>query len=348
MPITIGETGWKSFPAGGEVYRAHPVNQKMYYQFLQSWLAETPPCSSSGQSSGYGGYGGRSGYGGYGGYGGGRGGWNDWQSCSMPLTRPANIFYFEAFDEPWKGGDDGWGLWDVNRKEKFVLWSTETDGFDANTEVALPAPPNDDAEYYAAVVITEPVTAWRFMLYSESYDPWLDAMPNAGSLWNAWESTATIEQTDVAAYEGSFSQRITPHPVAWGWGMALALGEPANLINFNVPTGFLNFSIATTYPGKLEVGFYTGTGAESSGVDAYLTIEPGQYGYENDGIWHEVTIPVSAIAAVAAPSYGMPATATLNMRQVTQGFVIADRYGVTGNAAGNTTPILVDHIYWSK
>ena len=30
-------------------------------------------------------------------------------------TGPRNIVYFEAFDEPWKQGDDGWGLFNVQR-----------------------------------------------------------------------------------------------------------------------------------------------------------------------------------------------------------------------------------------
>ncbi|MEW6704072.1 MAG: glycosyl hydrolase family 17 protein [Pseudomonadota bacterium] len=34
---------------------------------------------------------------------------------------PKQIFYFEAFDEPWKGDDDGWGLFDVNRKARCVV-----------------------------------------------------------------------------------------------------------------------------------------------------------------------------------------------------------------------------------
>ena len=36
-------------------------------------------------------------------------------------TGPKNIFWFEAFDEPWKGGDDGWGLFNVNRQARFVV-----------------------------------------------------------------------------------------------------------------------------------------------------------------------------------------------------------------------------------
>jgi hypothetical protein len=31
------------------------------------------------------------------------------------------MFYFAAFDEPWKEADDNWGLWDAERKRKPVL-----------------------------------------------------------------------------------------------------------------------------------------------------------------------------------------------------------------------------------
>lgn len=65
MPIVIGETGWKAVASNGELYRAHPVNQKMYFDRLSTWADA-----------------GRAGAG------------------------PKAIFYFEAFDEPWKGSDD--------------------------------------------------------------------------------------------------------------------------------------------------------------------------------------------------------------------------------------------------
>jgi exo-beta-1,3-glucanase (GH17 family) len=34
---------------------------------------------------------------------------------------PKQIFWFEAFDEPWKGEDDGWGLFDVQRVPRPVV-----------------------------------------------------------------------------------------------------------------------------------------------------------------------------------------------------------------------------------
>ena len=39
-------------------------------------------------------------------------------------TAPKAIFYFDAFDEGWKGNDDGWGLWDSARAARYGLCGT--------------------------------------------------------------------------------------------------------------------------------------------------------------------------------------------------------------------------------
>lgn len=98
IPILIGEAGWKSkthVPTGAkaederyeenytEQYFASPVNQKIFYDNLINWV-----------------------------YGDGK-----------DANSPKAAFYFEAFDEPWKDDDDNWGLFNVNRKAKYVIWS---------------------------------------------------------------------------------------------------------------------------------------------------------------------------------------------------------------------------------
>jgi exo-beta-1,3-glucanase (GH17 family) len=88
LPIVLGEVGWKSTPAltnmadTTEVYRAHPVNEKMFYDNLMAWV-----------------YGNK-------------------KNTNSPLA----AFYFEGFDEPWKQDDDGWGLFDANRNAKYAVW----------------------------------------------------------------------------------------------------------------------------------------------------------------------------------------------------------------------------------
>jgi exo-beta-1,3-glucanase (GH17 family) len=91
MPIILTETGWKARqtnPASEiEQYAARPANQKWYYDLLY----------------------------------GNPGRYSSWQGS---VGGPSMIFYFEAFDEPWKGIDDGWGLWDVDRDARYVLCGT--------------------------------------------------------------------------------------------------------------------------------------------------------------------------------------------------------------------------------
>ena len=127
-----------------------------------------------------------------------------------------------------------------------------------------------------------------------------------------------------------------------------------NLTNFET-AGRLNFSVRTTYPGKVEIGFPTGTTTTSTAYDVYLPIDPANnpYGYKNDGAWHQVSIPISAITPYGKMAFGMtdPSKSSFYLTKVTNPFVIADRYAVTGKTtgfAGNTEKIFVDAVYWSK
>jgi exo-beta-1,3-glucanase (GH17 family) len=88
LPIVIGEAGWKTSPTDTtddptERYRAHQVNQAMFYGPFVDWV-----------------------------YG-----------ASKDSSSPVAAFPFEAFDEPWKDVDDGWGLFDVNRKARYAMWT---------------------------------------------------------------------------------------------------------------------------------------------------------------------------------------------------------------------------------
>ena len=113
----------------------------------------------------------------------------------------------------------------------------------------------------------------------------------------------------------------------------------------------MNFSIKTTYPGKIEVGFATGSGATA--YDVYIPLTPGdQYGYNNDNNWHTVSIPIKDIKPFgnkASGQEGSP-TSVFDLTKVTSPFVIADRFGRTGNnqASASNTKIFVDNIFWQK
>jgi hypothetical protein len=170
---------------------------------------------------------------------------------------------------------------------------------------------------------------------------------------NAWENgtTANAKEVNESSGDGNKSIQVNPTPASWGWGMTWSVaGVDTDLSNFTSSNARLNFRIKTTYPGKLEIGFLTGATTDSTARDVYLPIASGEYGYQNDGAWHLVSVPVSALIVKGAPAFNMPSTAVLQMSRVSNLFVIADRYDKTGKAqnANVTTPILVDGIHWTR
>ena len=306
MPMLIGETGWAAVDTNGGpnlAFRAHPVNQKMYYLAMEKWARETKTTGG-----------------------------------------PVNFFYFEAFDEPWKGDDNWFGLFTVGRKARYVVQGLYPSSLwdEAYTDA--------DAIHWLPIS-SKKVTADRFTVYAESFvlneeRPWWVA--------NAWDGTATrAEVTDAAPPDGSQSSVITPRPRFWGWGMPFEVKE-SNLSTStsydmsDFTAGTINFSIKTTTPGIVEVGFVTGRYSDSSEKEVFMPIAPGEHGYMNDGAWHKVSIPVSVLLAKAG-GRGLQGQTT-NMKEVTTAFVIADRYAFTGKANNSniTTPIHIDAIYWQR
>lgn len=313
-PIVIGETGWKAEASGGELQRAHPVNQKMFFDGLNAWVAQARTGGSG----------------------------------------PKAVFWFEAFDEPWKGSDDKWGLFNVNRQARYALQSRLPQSqWEPGTYTAA------DAVHFIETATSGPVTASRYTLYADATTAG-EARPGAAVATYGWDSPATAyagegttqEATGDSAATNHFYE-IGPAPAVWGWGLILNLtNASADLSNF--AGGRLNFSIKTTYPGKLEFGFFTGAATDGSGYDVYLAVDPASnaYGYRNDGTWRQVSIPVADIVARGAKASCCQnsSTSRLDLARVTSPFVIADRYGVTGKANGTNdrTKIYIDAVYWSR
>ncbi|MBN2657366.1 MAG: hypothetical protein JXR86_09920 [Spirochaetales bacterium] len=102
LPIVIGETGWKHMVGSENLMynRAHPVNAAMYYNSMVDWVYGSERSTNP-------------------------------DPAAAALEGPMAIFYFEAFDEPWKGGDDGWGLFDKDRQANYAIYSQPGSTFTA-------------------------------------------------------------------------------------------------------------------------------------------------------------------------------------------------------------------------
>jgi len=299
LPMVIGETGWAAVDtAGGPTlaFRAHPVNQKMYFDAMQAWAAE-----------------GRRGNG------------------------PQAVFFFQAFDEPWKQGDDGWGLFNTNRQARYVVQGLGTCGVTWACEPG--AYTAADAVKWVPPTVATAVTANRYTLLSEAVVA--GETVATGLRWDPFALTGYATVAGGAPGDGSTSFEVTPTPVDFGWGLFQysGTGVTENLSGF--AAGRLNFAVKSdSYPGKIEIGISTDT-EDRDGQEAFLQIGPGDYGYCNTNEWCQVSIPVSAFLA---------ANPKLDLRLVNFRFIIADRFSFTGKPLNTTglPKIRVDGIHWSK
>ena len=303
LPIVIGEAGWKAIASGNLTYLAHPVNQKMFFDRLAAWGDKR-----------------------------------------LNPDGPVAIYYFEAFDEPWKAidnpafNDDNWGLFNVKRQARYVVQSLyAASQWEPGSYTLADA-------VHAPTVVSPVISANRYTVYADAVTAGEAIAPTAQ--WFGFDSPPNAfagEGTDAAlAAEGTHFMEIGPVPSTavgkdYGWGALTTNNTRADLSQF-LTAGRLNFSIKTTYPGKLMFGFGT-TVAGAVFVVASNTNADG-YGYVNDGNWHQVSIPISAFTAAGGK---------FDLAKLTNAIVIADIYDKTGNATrGNTTKVFIDAVYWSK
>ncbi len=263
-----------------------------------------------------------------------------WAAEGRTGAGPKAVVYFEAFDEPWKQGDDKWGLFNVKRQARYAVkdffpasqWVPAGDA----TEPATVSLTDADAVYFDPPVVNAAVTQDRYVVFADATAT--SEVREAGLLFDPFVKTFWQASTDFAPGDGPTAYEVDPRPETWGWGMLYQsrAGMTSNLSNF--ANGSLHLSVKTTYAGKIEIGLISDT-QDREAAEAYLQIASGSYGYVNDGAWHQVVIPLKDFVAQ---------NPKLDLSLITGRFVLADRYAFTGNAAGSTTKLLIDAIYWTK
>jgi exo-beta-1,3-glucanase (GH17 family) len=303
MPMTIGETGWFAVDLEGDPavpLRAGRVNQKMYFDRLQAWVAEYAAGNKSG---------------------------------------PMMIFTFQAFDEPWKGADDGWGLFNKDRQARYVLQDRGTCGVTWTCEPGSYTAA--DAVSWVAPDYSEPAVA------AARLDVFTDAVAD-GLRTDPFARTVGAIVADAAAPQGTNVLSLTPTPENYGWGFFFRSNpdtdtSPTPTENLSAfAGGHLKFQVKTNgYPGKLLIGISSDTD-DRDVVEAFVPVENGdKYGYCNTNTWCQVSIPVADFLAV---------NPKIDLRLVVFRFTIADIYDRTGKPLNLTglPAIAVDDVHWSK
>jgi hypothetical protein len=273
-----------------------------------------------------------------------------WRAEGRIGPGPANVFYFEAFDEPWKGGDDKWGLFNVFRQARCVVQALSATypperEVDSATGLATGNVVSCADSTVNAFVAPAPTTAFgstQFAVFSDAAGVTQATGYGVGGFSNGAAGYGDITST-AAKYDGTVGMNvIRPATRDFGWGVLFypqTAYQSVNLASY-AAAGKVNFWIKTDYPGKLEIGLSTDT-VQGEAQEAYLQIASGSYGYVNDNTWRQVSIPLQ-VFSVANPK--------IDLSMVLNPFVIADRYQYTGKPTGSNFQNLlyVDGIIWTQ
>lgn len=270
----------------------------------------------------------------------------DWALASRTGNGPKGIVYFEAFDEPWKGSDDNWGLFNVARQARCAAqalnptaaWTTAS-GACAESAALYFAPPVPNAAVATPTltIFNESVTGWPTGMRADQYGggvPYTLGYPLTGDSAAGDVGTTTSHYLSLNAFLSQAN--------SYGWGLLwqsdATPAATANMSNF--ANGSIHFSVKTAYVGSLRVSISSDT-VLGAGAEADVLVSNGTYGYCNTGTnWCDVSIPVSAFLA---------ANPNLDLRLVLTRFSIADIWSATGNIARSGMPeIRLDNIYWKN
>jgi exo-beta-1,3-glucanase (GH17 family) len=252
---------------------------------------------------------------------------NAWQGSR---DGPRTIFYFEAFDEPWKEADDKWGLFNVKRQARYVVQDLYPRAIWEPGDYTFA-----DAAFVTPIEIRSTVTAKRYTLHAASATPG-EARPVTDK-WKVRDGSVAVRVDQTI--------EISPTVASSAWSVALPLpnNQADDLSAF--AAGSLNFRIRTTYHRPIEVGFDVGSKTEGSAFAAQIPLLSGQFGYANDGAWHDVSIPIDRIRQYVAAQQKV-GLSRIDLMRVTSPFVIADRHAASG--AQKQVTIEIDRVHWAR
>jgi hypothetical protein len=269
LPITVGETGWKARqtnPASDiEFWAALPPNSKWYYDLLYGNPGKYP----------------------------------SWQGST---GGPGMIFYFQGFDEQWKGIDDGWGLWDLARNARYTLCGT-------------PAGPACKPDVYAGagyynpppfskVTFDSPTINYVLVGFGGAEDSQVVADPVGGTNKVARVNRSATAQTFAGTVVGTNGQTVGPIP----------------------------FDAANT---RISVRVYS----PAAGIPVRLKVEDASAPPNTRTVETEVVTKVANAWETLTFDFANPAPGTpaLNLSYTYDKLIIFFNFGKTGAAAGAQT-----------
>jgi exo-beta-1,3-glucanase (GH17 family) len=260
IPITVGESGWNVIDPR-LTFRAHPVNQKMYFDRITAWAAE-----------------GRAGPG-----------------PDAVFYFVAFDEQWKQSDDGW-----GLFNKDRQARFAIQAINPDNSPAGSATWRWAPGEFTDaDALFFMPPVVNPKITASRYALFSDLPIGDSEVRPT-GLRWDAFDgntAAVNVASPNFGPGDPPNGLEITPLPANFGWGVVhqSPTAVTDNLANY-AATGRLNFWVRTTYPGKMEIGISTDN-QDREPQEAVLQLQPGDYGYCNTGAWCQVSIPIADFVA---------------------------------------------------
>lgn len=240
--------------------------------------------------------------------------WTD----SMNIT----CFFFEAFDEPWKDGNNAngsenhFGLFTAEGKSKYTLWSEVDKGafeglgrnnkgvektFDGDEKQMMSrvfSPPVKRNMKFTELKTTnterqigEVIEENAYIVLHELTDPLLTegfTYPSSVLKLNVWDGTCGMQGNA----DGTI--KINTGTGDW-WGCALEIqgnGQGENLSEFN--SGVLHFEIKGNTQANFDLGFQTGV--YTQGTQVNNSVHFGEtFKYQLGSDWKSYAIPISEL-----------------------------------------------------
>lgn len=229
-------------------------------------------------------------------------------------------FFFQAFDENWKGDlnnqldpEKHWGLFTSDRKAKIAMQDSSW-----YPELAPKPPSKIEPSFY--------------LIYSDS--AFTDSKIIQNSKWNPWEVTFTYTWLTTDVYEGDSAISIlSTGSKEWGAGMGTELKADEHIDLSAFSNGHLHLSIRTNCTDTFKVGFQHGIYPNETNNSVKL--ESGKYGYENNGKWNSIVIPVADLVGTNGNKM---------LTDISSPFIIH----VEKNPTDLANSIDIDNIYYSK
>lgn len=212
----------------------------------------------------------------------------------------ASLFFFQAFDEPWKGdaqntGDSEkhFGLIDIDGQAKYAIWDLVDSGAFDN----LTRGNHSIFKTHGGVeqTVLEMVKAPNLKPITDKPEGGetyvvLGSGLTAGAQATAWEDTAYLaEENGVLVLTTAPTAGVLK---AWGWGAGVVLDGQAgaNLAGFE--NGTLTFEIKGTTVSKINIGFQTGLYDNNGRPQTNNYVQFGHSGraITNDWVTHRISI----------------------------------------------------------